>query len=172
MRFIHFLLIILAAIFQTTVMHYFSIKLGMINIILVVFVALVFFKFFNLGLVWAVFGGILLDFLSSFPSGLFLFGFLIIYSALALLFKVFEFEEPVAFFIIIFLASVIFDFFIFGYLKIRGNYLVFNVFYNIIIFDSLLNVGFGLFLYPVLIYINRHFLSKKQRTISLIELYK
>jgi len=170
--FLNLILIGFFAIFQTTVMPELSIKLGIANIIFVIFVTLLFLRFFEKSLVWAALGGLALDFLSSTPAGLFFFGFLMIYTILVIFLRILEFKEFLDLAAIIFVTSILFDLFMIGYLTIWGNNLSPLSFYNIIISDSFLNVVFVCIVYPILIYINRHFSSKKEKTISLSELYK
>ncbi len=172
MKFWSFLLIVFLAIIQTTIMHYFSIKLGMVNLILVIFIMMLFLKHFESALIWAAFGGLILDLLSSTPSGMYFLGFMIIYFALALFFKTFEFEEVIVLLIIMIVASTCFDLFSLVYLDLWGIRLPIHDFSNIIIFDTLLNTIFICIIYPILISINKYFSAKKQRIITISEFYK
>ena len=170
--FLNLILITFFAVFQTTVMPEISIKLGVSNIIFIIFITLLFLRFFELSLVWAALGGLSLDFLSSTPVGLFFFGFLLVYLILVVLLKTLEFREFVAFLVIIFITSILLDLFMILYLKIWGISLFCADYYNIIIMDSILNVIFACIVYLVLIYINRYFSSKKEKTISLSGLFR
>lgn len=170
--FLNVILIIFFAVFQTTVMPEISIKFGMANIIFVIFVCLLFLRYFELSLVWAALGGLALDFLSSTPAGLFFFSFIIIYFILATFLKILEFREFLALLAIIFVSSILLDLLMIFYLDLWGAGLSIANFYNIIILDSVLNVIFICIVYPILIYINRHFSAKKEKVISLSELYK
>ncbi len=170
--FLNVLLIVFFAIFQTTVMPEISLKFAVANIIFVIFICLLFLRFFELSLVWAALGGLALDFLSSTPAGLFFFSFLIIYFILVTFLKILEFKEFLALLVIIFISSILLDLLMIFYLNIAGLSLSIASFYNIIILDSLLNIIFVCIVYPVLIYINRHFSSKREKVISLSGLYK
>jgi len=170
--FLNLILIIFFAIFQTTVMPEISVKFGMANIIFVIFICLLYLRFFELSLVWAALGGLALDFLSSTPAGLFFFSFIIIYFLLATFLKILEFKEFLALLAIVFTASILFDLMTIFYFNIWGASLSLVSFYHIIILDSVLNVIFVCLVWPVLIYINRHFSSRKEKIISLSELYK
>jgi len=139
---------------------------------LVVFVILLYLKFFRLGLVWASLGGLFLDFLSSTPPGLFLLGYLIIYLILFLVLRPIELEEFLALLIIVFFSSIIFDLFSIGYFSLIHYHLPLKIFFNIMIFDGLSNVILCLLLYPIMVSLNKHFLSRKQKVISLVEMYK
>ncbi len=170
--FLNVILIVFFAVFQTTVMPEISIKFGIANIIFVIFVCLLFLRYFELSLVWAALGGLVLDFLSSTPAGLFFFSFIIIYFVLATFLKILEFREFLALLVIIFVSSILLDLLMISYLNIAGLGLSIGSFYNIIILDSVLNVIFICIVYPILIYINRHFSAKKEKEISLSGLYE
>jgi hypothetical protein len=83
-----------------------------------------------------------------------------------------ELQEFLALLVIVFFASIIFDLFSMGYFSIFSYHLPFKPFLNIIIFDSLLNIILCAVIYPILISINRHFSNKKQKIVSLVEMYK
>jgi len=172
MKFWHFLVIVLVAIIQTTVMHYFSIKLGMVNLLLVILIIMLFLRHFESALIWAAFGGLILDLLSSTPVGVYFFGFIIIYFGLAAFFKTFEFEEFIVLLIIMIVVSVFFDLFSWAYIGLWGVRLPIRDFSNIIIFDTLLNTISICILYPILISINKFFSAKKQKVINISEFYK
>jgi rod shape-determining protein MreD len=170
--FLNIILIILAAIIQTTVMHFLSFKLGIANLIFDIFIILIFMRYFRLSLVWAILGGLALDLLSPLPPGTFTIGFLLIYGLLYLFFKPLELNEFLGLLVIVFLATIVFDFLIFGYYNLFGGHLPIKSFFNIIIFDSLLNIILCSIIYPFMIYLSRRLFSRSQKIISLVEMYK
>lgn len=165
-------IILLCVVFQTTIMPELSIKISMANILLVVFIIILFFRFYDLSLVWASIGGLFLDFTSTTPSGAFFLGFLIIYIILFIFFRIFEFKEFIALILIIFLSSILFDLLMILYLNIWGYGLSFTIFYTTIISSGILNVILALILYPILAHFNRYTSTTKEKTISLSGFYK
>ena len=170
--FLNIFLIIIAAIFQTTIMYFLSFKLGVANLIFVIFIMIMFLRYFKLSLVWAILGGLILDLMSPLPPGFFLIGFAIIYVILYLFFKPIELEEFLGLLVVIFLSTIVFDLFTFGYFNLFSGKLPIKPFFNIIIFDSLFNVILCSIIYPFLNYLTKRLFRKKQKIISLVEMYK
>ena len=169
---LNLILIIFAAILQTTIMHYFSIKFGIANIILCVFVILLFFKYRKIALLWVVVGGIILDLLSSSPAGLYFFGFLIIYLAIAQFLKNTDLEEILALLVSEVLASLVFDIFFLIYLRIWGQIIPINIFLNLAIFDGILNIILTIFIYLLVIFFQKRFSRRRKNQIFLASYIK
>lgn len=155
-------LIIAAAVFQVSVLSFLSIKTGAANMILIIFIILLFLRYYKISFFWALMGGFWLDFLSyGRPAGFTLI-FLGIFFGLKYFLKIFDFREFLALLMIIFGVTILSDFLQLGFLFIIGNKIMLTGFWKLLLFNALMNLILVCLLYPVVIYGDKKWYTKKQ----------